>query len=121
MHIRINGWQRIGVILSLLWIIFICGYGGYEYVQGPNGTHYFVEIIKVDTPPTPANSYEKSLSGERKILSFEEFAGPPPVRTFMFGRLIITIIAPLTFAWAIAYLCVIAVQWIAAGFKKNGT
>ena len=119
MRIRVNGWQRIGVVLSLLWVIFVCGLGGYEYIQGPSDMHYFIGTVKADATSAPAKNSDKPKGGKPRILSFEEFAGPPAIRTFMFGRFITALIVPLVFGWVIAYLCIFVVRWVAAGFKKK--
>ncbi len=79
MSIRLNGWQRIGVILSFLWTIFVCGYAVFEYYSDPSfGRGYFVEV----QPEQP-----RTISPEEALAPRE-----PHLRV---GRLIAALVAPL--------------------------
>jgi hypothetical protein len=110
---RLNGWQRIGVVLSALWVLFVCGYSVYEYVQGGSSTRYLIEMVRADNMPFG------------KAPSFEDFDQKPRINV---GLLFAAIVGPLALAWAMADLVIIAVRWIvvlfrwiAAGFgKKRG-
>lgn len=110
---QLNGWQRIGLVLSVLWVCFVCGYSAYEYVQGGSGTRYLIEMVRTDNMPFSNPP------------SFEDFVQKPRLNV---GLLIVAIIGPLAFVWAMADLVVVAVRWvlvivrwIVAGFrKKNG-
>lgn len=43
MPMRLNGWNRIGIVLSILWVLFLAGVGWVSYAKGGGG--YFVETI----------------------------------------------------------------------------
>jgi len=117
-RIQLNGWQRIGAILSLLWVVSVCGYAVSEYSERGPRTAYFVEMVKVGVAPTGDSA--DSQTGKRRTLSFEDFVGRFEPR-LMIDRLIAAIALPLIAAWALVYLGIIAVRWVAAGFRKNGT
>ena len=108
---HLNGWQRIGAILSLLWVGILCGYVTYEYTDPYFGdSNYFIKLI-----PDPDAHIPKGL----KYLTFQQATGQKP--SLMIGHLIIGIIFPVISAWLVGYLCICAVRWVSEGFKKNGT
>lgn len=108
---RLNGWQRIGVVLSVLWVFFVCGYSVYEYVRGGSGTRYLIEMVRADNMPFS------------KPPSFEDFDQKPRIKV---GFLFAAIVGPLALVWGMADLVIIAARWIvvlfhwiAAGFRKK--
>src|SRR3990172_3396073 len=114
MRVRLNGWQRIGVVLSVVWALSIGGLGALEYAQEGDPTHYFVDTVKLDLPPA------KDVNRPGRLLSFEEVVGYRVEHHFRTDRLIVVILVPVILFWAIAYVCVLVVRWVAAGFRKNG-
>lgn len=115
MRIPLNGWQRIGVALSVVWILSVGGCSALEYVQKGEPTHYFVYTVNVDLPPV------KDLDQPGRILSYGEWLGFRAESRFRVGRLIAAMLVPVVVCWAFAYVCVFVVRWVVAGFKKNGT
>jgi hypothetical protein len=115
MRIRLNGWQRTGVVLSIVWMLSIGGCGALEYLQVGEPTYYFVDTVEVHLPPA------KDVDRPGRELSLEEFMGIHAERHFRVDRLIAAMLVPLVLIWAFAYVCVFVIRWVAAGFKKNGT
>jgi hypothetical protein len=107
---RLNGWQRIGVALSLIWAVLVCGYAAYEYAQRGAETQVLIQVT-----PDKAPVVDKRGS----VVDYIEFRSGEP--SLLWGRLLVAVVAPLVVAWIIAYLCVFTVRWVIAGFKKNGT
>jgi hypothetical protein len=114
MRLRLNGWQRIGVFLSVVWALSVGALGSLEYAQNGNPTHYFVETVKVPVPEP------KNMNRPGGTFSLEEFLGYRAEYHFSFGRLIAGMLVPIAVLWCIAYIGVLVVRWVAAGFKKNG-
>ncbi len=114
MRIRLNGWQRIGVALSVVWILSVSGCGALEYVQEGKPTYFFVDTVMVQLPPAT------NLDRPDRSLSHEEVFGRAD-RHFRVDRLIVILLVPVVLFWALAYVCIFVVRWVAAGFKKNGT
>lgn len=106
---RLNGWQRIGVILSLVWAILVCGYAGYEYAQWGAETQILIQVT-----PDKAPVVDKRGS----IVDYVEFRSGEP--SLLWWRLLAAVVTPMVVAWIIAYLCVFTVRWVIAGFKKYG-
>jgi len=110
MRIPLNGWQRIGVVLSVFWAVFVCGYAAYEYAQRGADTQILIQVTPDKLP---------IVDKRGGVIDYMEFKSGEP--TLLVGRLLVAAIVPLLLAWAIAYLCVFIVRWVVAGFKKNGT
>lgn len=108
---RINGWQRIGIVLSVAWVLSVGGYGAFEHVKGGE-TYYFVDTVKVNLPQA------KDLVGHGPF-SDEEVFGYRIERHFKFDRLIAAMLVPVALFWVLAYICVYVARWIMAGFRKN--
>ena len=110
---RLNGWQRIGVVLSVIWLI-----GGgmltYQIVLGAGGTCTVdhTTLSEADQLALNARDYQKMIT-----------AGLLTVRRacdeeIYFRSLVYTVI-PLVVAWLLVYGLVWLVRWVAAGFKQD--
>jgi hypothetical protein len=120
MSIRLNGWQRIGVILSLLWVIVVGGSSVLEYFQLVHHNAYFVEMTRPESAPS-SEDREKPERREPLPEGFRRYsdalqATEPHVRL---DRVVAAIVFPLGAAWILAYLLVIGARWVAAGFRKS--
>ena len=112
---RLNGWQRIGVALSVVWTLSVGGCGAVEYLQEGESTSYFVDSVRVALP------LAKDLDRPGGLIPLEEALGYRVDRHFRVDRLLAAILVPVVLFWVFAYVCVFVVRWVAAGFKKNGT
>ena len=105
---RLGGWQRIGVALSLLWVIVVCAYAAFEYSVGPDSAMVFIEMITSKT--------REPIS----VLKGNAFADLVPVEPqLIWPRLVAVTFGPVVAAWVLVYLSVITVRWIVAGFKRK--
>jgi hypothetical protein len=110
---RLNGWQRIGVVLSIVWII-----GGglltYQAVHSVGGTCTVdhTTLSEPDQLALNARDYQKmstaglltvSRACDREIY----------FRTFVYTG------TPLVVAWLLVYGLVWLVRWVATGFKQD--
>ena len=104
---RLGGWHRIGVVLSLLWTIAVCGYATFEYAVGPDSAMLFIEMVT-------------SKTGEPiSVLKGNAFADLVPVEPrLLWSRFAGALLSPVVAGWVLAYLLVFAIRWIVAGFKR---
>lgn len=114
MRIRLNGWQRIGVALSVAWMLSVGGCGALEYVQEGKPTYFFVDTVMVQLPLV------QDWDRPSRTFSDEEVSGRAE-RHFKVDRLIAAMLVPVVMFWVLAYVCIFVVGWVATGFKKNGT
>jgi hypothetical protein len=96
-------------------VLSIGGWGAVEYAHEGDPTYYFVDTVKVPLPPA------QDANRHGRLLSLEEFVGYRVDHHFRTDWLIAAMLVPVILLWAIAYVCVLIVRWVAVGFKKNGT
>ena len=132
---RLNGWQRIGVILSAAWMLLAAGRGALEYLHPSEEPNYLDDSVKVQVPVA-----KKDIGQPGRWLSDEEFGlgqpgrlltdkevGIPDVysyrieRNFRVDHLLVAILAPVILFWGFAYACIFLLRWVLAGFNKNST
>lgn len=115
-----NGWQRIGVVLSILWVITTLSYAIYERYAGDDSAKLLVEIVIIDAKtgasrPLPPPHDPPTWDDIRPVNPQERLEPRLPI-----WRLGTVIIAPLMLGWALVYLCLFVFRWIAAGFGNAG-
>lgn len=118
---RLNGWQRIGVIVSLFWTCPIVIFAISEYAVEPrSGGYFYVQVHtqskshRLSTPETLAAERPKRTLSVGEVLS-----QPPPRYHFRFSVFAALLILPPLLLWLSAYAVVGAVRWVIAGFKRN--
>lgn len=138
---QLNGWQRIGVVLTGLWLVFILCLGVVGFANFETGRGPFVETIKgkgarfVLPPRAPDFISDKQMarlekdahSGER-IPTWEESSpitsgtlveATPDQHRFMWEALAAAAAIPPVLAWLLVCVLVTVVRWIAQGFGRT--
>lgn len=98
MTLRLTGWQRLGIVLSTVWFLAVCGAAIWEWYSPYKG-FFFYEL--------PAD-WSKAAHGDTAIIV--EWA-------FNREKFLILCFLPVIAAWVGAYLLAAAVKWIGDGFK----
>lgn len=89
---KLNGWQRIGIIISVFWLSFII-------VLSFN----YIGIIDPCAPPI--------------LDRFSEFLSLPYMGAFHKGVVVLLAIClPIITGWLLAYLIIWSVTWVKKGF-----
>jgi hypothetical protein len=107
---RLNGWQRIGVVLSVIWVI-----GGgmltYQIVLGAGGTCTVdhTRLSEADQLALNAKDYQKM--SDAGLLTVQRACN----EEIYFRSLVWTLI-PIAVGWLLVYGLVGVVRWIRAGF-----
>lgn len=123
---RLNGWQRIGIVISMVWLLSASGMYFYELKNYPSGLANYIPNIVY------SNIYVwvEDLEGTR---IFRDQFKPENInkdfadlinRTYQLepafsisGLLVFTLI-PVILGWLITYLVFYTFNWIKCGFQR---
>lgn len=102
---RLNMWQRLGIVLSVLWVL---GAGAYQWRKTARaGSEYALASVhlceRLAKPGAPANCWDEWMPSYKLITEY--------VWWEMAARAFI----PLILAWLFAYLTLWTVRWVLAG------
>jgi hypothetical protein len=99
---KLNGWQRVGLVLSVLWLLAVLASGfdraPYFIFGATIGIWLYLPDLAFATP----SEYMAAASD------------------FTLRGFAIVGLLPVLFTWLTTYLAVFAYRWIAAGFKGDG-
>jgi len=137
-----NGWQRIGVVVSALWCFAVIGYAGYEahqlkmsllkrYDTVPAGSWnrsmdmYIIEIEKtaIDTASLYdlLQKHQSSTSEQDRALLQQQMATISRDEYYisLTSLFIYIFLGPIAALWLLAYASLTLWKWIAAGFSAR--
>jgi len=100
MRLRLSGWERVGVILSALWIVFILSFAVYELHFGSRHM-LFIGPVTFES----FTIYQDKIEWSRILL----------------GRVVATAVLPIPFFWLVAHGLVHVFRWVSKGFKNDRT
>lgn len=109
-NISFNGWQRIGIVMSILWVIITSGYAMYELAWLSHPSSLLLTEVVVAKTGEPVSALKDNPFGNLV----------PVEHRLAIGRFAEAAFLPILVAWALSYLCRWVVRWIAAGFKHSG-
>ncbi len=107
---RLNGWVRIGIVISALWVLFVCGFALSEYVRHDPHTSNFIEWQVAKT----GESYASLLKTTGPFADLVPLSASLRLRWFIFALL-----APVLVFWVSALAVIYTVRWVAHGFARE--
>ncbi|WP_036165474.1 hypothetical protein [Noviluteimonas dokdonensis] len=120
---RLNGWQRIGVLLTGAWLIFILALAFVELADRARSDAYFVETI----PGVEPQCTQPAAPSTTKTFTFEEAHGcargalaqgrPDRSQINWVGVIMAASIPPI-FGWGAVYALIALISWVAKGFRR---
>lgn len=119
-HAHLNGWQRIGVILSFLWASLVMAVAATESLEPKTSSLFYAE--RADKRSASVNTYRATrglASSSRRILTDEEVFGPTREFGFRLGTFVGALLVPPALAWLLAYLTISVLRWVVAGFRSG--
>jgi hypothetical protein len=106
---HLHGWQRIGIVLSILWAIVSCLYIRYSQLENAEELSAAVYNRCKDAPenlvPIPECIADTGAM-------YREFEGS-------WGSAALGALIPIPIVWLLAYLFVVTVRWIRRGFSPS--
>ena len=137
---RLSGWQRIGVVFSALWLLFVGGLAAIEMLHSaPFGEFVFVEFVRDGTETTQGNVRPITEEEAKQLRPRRPFEGRQEVieshvdpetgkRTITVAsfravlrakHLLITGVAPILSGWFFVYLISWTFKWVKRGFQRG--
>ena len=118
---QLNGWQRVGVVLSILWCVAVGGIAANDYYQAYS--HYSGEATaradfaacKERTRASPGKSTEPCG------MTLEMVRGVPNIKPTLppVLPLLAWLLLPVVLGWLLVHLTLRAAQWVRDGFKAK--
>jgi hypothetical protein len=100
---KFNGWQRLGIVLSVLWLIIMSAECWIEQAQGPFSRGWLTDTIIIKTAEPIA------------VLKDNPFRDLVPVEQVVsWKRFLLTFIVPVISMWALGF----SWGWVREGFRK---
>ena len=110
---KLNGWQRIGVVLSIVWIIGAGIYQRHADIQRASDSAGFAFRICSDNeqlkPEIDLDRCTKEIENSYKIWMVGSWGN---VAFFAF--------VPMLLGWVAAYVLIRVWRWVKTGFKTKG-
>ena len=119
---RLNGWQRIGVVISFVWGAVTIGVGANGYID------YFrwAELnAQMESKINACHENAKKEDDRQKRKALERRCGLSDAQVGLVVtkpdllELLALIFLPIVGGWIAAYLLVWVVKWVNAGFRSN--
>jgi hypothetical protein len=136
---RANGWQRIGLLISIAWVLYIGIAVSNQYDSIVN----IHEGLHGDCPGVPAMSFvqwsdaksgrrldlfhsgERSLdctvTSKRANLLLKQISDGViiPTRSIEYGPLVAAMFFPVAIFWLLSYMLIWLFKWVRDGFRRN--
>jgi hypothetical protein len=107
---KLNGWIRIGIVLSILWVAWIGGYAVCEYFQHQPQHSIFI-------------AWRAAKTGEDYVTLAKTtgmFADLVPLSgSLRVSRFLAFLFIPLAIAWSSSFVIVYTIIWIIRGFRMS--
>jgi hypothetical protein len=126
--VKLNGWQRIGVVLSGVWLVGVSAIAGLSWADRQQTSGAFVRRIVVESPRAeaiPPMTKQASQSspdlpeGFAKFLRDKGHNETSYAYEFLVGPFIVALFLPVVLVWILAYAVVTLVRWVAVGFRRK--
>jgi hypothetical protein len=139
---KLNGWKRIGVVLSTLWLMFVLASAYIAYINDDTTSMFITttpEKVVVITKAVPGRctKLEPAPTGT-SIFASVPFApgvycpdghyikGTPAKSTTLPAQhrlatlvVLIAAIIPILLVWLLVQLLLVCIRWIVAGFRQS--
>ncbi len=124
---KLSGWLRLGVVLSVVWALLVLGVAVQTYLSSPSDSSL---VVWVDGKPKPWDinwGAEKPKNGEvfdpdaylrSKGMSQQEIDGLSSKPEFQWWAIAQYVFVPILLTWLLIFLLRFAISWVAQGFKK---
>jgi hypothetical protein len=117
---RLNGWQRLGVIASALWIVIASAIvtGEWATFRGDQGTFVYHDLtLRQAIEPELSRKSDAAPQLPHASGIFDDLI--PRKKHLRVGNIAAFLLLPVIAAWLLVYLTRWSITWVRAGFKKE--
>jgi len=107
---KLNGWQRIGILASVIWML-----GAYVYTFSSTQNDDIKMNVLVDESCLAARPPGASMKPCDDAMHAQVMRDLPGERKWA----AVVALVPIPFAWGFCYLAVFLVRWIKRGFARS--
>lgn len=109
---KLSGWYRIGIVLSVLWcfLIIVISILQYNY---PTEHRYFV-TLKSDTTKQIITT-EELMKPHNHYIDIKDVVWDKPVINY--GNIFLSMIVPIVVGWVLILMSIWTIKWVIRGFK----
>jgi hypothetical protein len=114
---NIKGWQRIGVVISVVWLLITCGAYFYELKNHPSEITIYLPNTAYEWVNDNVGTkieHEKAKAEGKDFSDGFVFLKP----TFSASGLAFFLLFPLVLAWLSIYIFLYTYQWVRRGFES---
>jgi hypothetical protein len=108
--IRLNGWIRIGIVLSVSWMLYVSGFAIFEYIRHHPYDSSFIDWRGAKT----GENYSSLVKTAGAFAELIPLSASLRLRWFMAA-----LFAPIVLFWSSAFIIVYTVRWVAHGFGRS--
>ena len=107
---KLNGWIRIGIVLSVLWVVAISGYALCEYFRHQPQHSTFI-VWKAEKTGEDYATVINTTGAYADLVPLRGSLRISPFLAFLF--------IPLAIAWTSSFVVVYTILWIIRGFRTT--
>jgi hypothetical protein len=115
MQASTKGWIRLGIVLSVAWLILALAYAGFDYYRVNSKEAGWETVGRSSAPPAeikPASFLtECGFEGKKNLTTCST----------RYVNLALLVLGPIASGWLIVFLIVYAALWVRAGFRGKET
>jgi hypothetical protein len=117
---RTNGWQRIGIALSVAWLIVSC----VLVLKATLGHSTVSPLIDISSAhcqagaPKPSSA-QKTMPTSEFVYGCSENYLVPEVRSVRWPPVLMFVLGPLLAGWDFILALIETIKWVAAGFRNS--
>lgn len=113
-----KGWIRLGVVLSVAWIVGVLIYAVLEHYSVRGDLTTSINLPEPSSPPVVSHW---EIVGQQSFLTDCDVKQKQVSCSPRFTNLALLSLLPIISCWLIAVLVVYAVRWVRAGFRSDET
>ncbi len=119
---RLTGWQRVGVVVSILWALSVSSFAAYEIFKGALLDEFqFVEFVpdKDSAPVTESNPFcEINRELDPNIIC-EKYTRQPVKSVLNVRSVLFAAVGPILSGWFLVYVLLWVSRWVKGGFRAR--